>query len=149
MEKFQQSNIAIRPHNLKLYPKERSTTHKKYRRATKILNTPRKTAKNPPKKALETNINTQSQRNLPIKPKTTKQSKHNKEKTEIENVPSVNWKNRVENRNTVTNMTRVLLAENLRASLEKQRYAEDRRESTTRKKNAKGKMQEEDTIYYL
>ena len=105
---------------------------------------PKHTQKNsqkPPKKALKTNIHTQSQRNLPNKPKTTKQSKHNKEKTYIENVPSVNWKNRVENRNAVTVTTRILLAENPRASLKNEDTQKVEEKALTgekhRRKNAK------------
>ena len=92
MEEGQQSNTAMQPHNLKLYPKERSTTHKKYRRATKILNTPRKTVKNPQK-------NPRNQYQHPITKKlaqqtnNTPQSKHNKEITRIANVPSVKMGN--------------------------------------------------------
>ena len=84
----------------------------------------------------------------PTKPKTTKQSKHYKEKREIENVPSVNWKNRIENRNTVTITMRILLAENPRASLENE-DTQKVEENALTGKNAEGKMQEEGTVCYL
>ena len=71
-----------------------------------------KTRSKPPEKALETNINTQSQATCPASQKQP-QSKHNKEKAGIENVQSVNWQNEDEDRGAVTVTTRVLLAETL------------------------------------
>ena len=86
--------------------------------------------------------------NLPSKPETTKQSKHNKEKTEIENVSNVNWKNGDKNHNAVTVTTRVLPAENPRTSHtdEGTQKAEDKALSET---NAEGKMQSEGSVCYL
>ena len=84
---------------------------------------------------------------MPNKPKTTKQSKHNKEKTDIENVPSVNWKNRVENRNAVTDTTRVLPEKNPRASRKNedtQKVEEKALPEKRRRKNAR-----EGTVCYL
>ena len=65
----------------------------------------------PPEKSLR------NQYRLPITKKLAQPTKHNKEKTEIENVPNVNWENRDENHNAVTVTTRVLPVENPRASL--------------------------------
>ena len=82
--------------------------------------------------------------NLPCKPDTTKKTKHNEEKTEIENVPNVNWENGVENHNAVTVTTRVLPTENPRASLKSedmQKVEEKALPEKTQKEKCKRKEQ--------
>ena len=55
--------------------------------------------------------------NLPKQARNNQQDKHNKSKTRKANIPSVNWPNRVKNRNAVTIMTQIFPVENPRASL--------------------------------
>ena len=95
----------------------------------------------PPEKALETKYQLSVAKQLAQQTNNKPQSKHNEEKTRIAHVPSVNWKNRVENRNAVTITTRILPAENPRASLENEDTQKVEEKALTgekhRRKNAK------------
>ena len=140
-------NIAIWPHNLNSTPKKDRQPAKSAGGNRNPKHT-QNTVKKPPKKNPRNQYRLPVANNLPSKPETTKQSKHNKEKIEIENVLSINWKNRVENRNVVTVTTRVLPAKKPRTSLENEdtQKAENKALSET---NAKGKMQSEGSVCYL
>ena len=139
------TNIPIP--NLVSILKKDSIAHKSYKGATETLNTPKTQAK-PPEKTLETNIHTQSQRNLPNKPKTTKQSKRKWGEGRDREHTECKLANGDEIRSAVTVMTRVLPVENLRASV-KNEDMQKVEEKALPGKTHKEKMQEEGTVCYL
>ena len=61
---------------------------------------------------------------MPSKPETTNKANTNEEKTEIENVPSVNWRMEMKIHSAVTVTARVLLAETLETHSQMKKNAE-------------------------
>ena len=87
----------------------------------------------PPEKALETKYQLPVAKQLAQQTNNKSQSKHNEGKTRIAHVPSVNWKNRVENHNAVTITTQILPVEKPRASLENKDTQKLEKEALTEK----------------